>query len=69
MESNNNNNKIIYIFELKNIIIEEEATITKIEGNKTYCVNMFNNKLIFNNISGYCYTDNTTFGAKRYLKK
>jgi hypothetical protein len=62
------NDKIIFIFFIKDIEIEEEATIKFIEGDKIYCYDSFNNNLIFNKKTGHCYNDNTTFGAKRILK-
>lgn len=60
--------ELIYISLLKDIEIEEYATIIKIEGNKVYCIDTFKNFLIFNTETGYCYSDNNTFGAKKYLK-
>lgn len=62
------NNKIVYITEVIGIKIEEIATILSIEGNKTYVKDDYGNYNTFNNQTGYCYTDNTTFGAKKYLK-
>jgi len=61
-------NKIIYISELLGVKIEEEATIESVEGNKTYVLDDYGNRNTFNNETGYCYTDNTSFGAKKYLK-
>ncbi len=60
--------QIIYISKLKNFEIEEIAFVTKIEGDKIYCIDTYKNSLIFNSVSGYCYTDNNTYGAKKYLK-
>lgn len=62
------NDKINYIFYLKGIEIEEEATIKSIENDKIYCLDTYGNYLIFNKNTGHCYTDNTTFGAKKVLK-
>ncbi len=60
--------KLVYISEFCGISLEENANITKIEGDKTYCVDEFGNKLIFNNKTGQCYTDIPTYGARKYLK-
>lgn len=61
------NDKINYIFYLKDIEIEEEAIIQSIENDKIYCLDNYGNNLIFNKNTGHCYNDNTTFGAKRVL--
>jgi hypothetical protein len=65
---NSQNKEIIYISKLLDIEIEEIAYINKIEGDKIYCIDTFKNFLIFNSKTGYCYNDNNTFGAKKYLK-
>lgn len=52
-----------------NIAVEEVAMVEKREGNKIYCRDSYGYNLIFNSETGYCYTDNLTFGAKKYLKK
>jgi hypothetical protein len=62
-----NTNTITYLSIFKGIEIEETATIKMIEGNKLYCIDEYHNNLIFNTDNGYCYTDNTTFGAKKVL--
>lgn len=60
--------ELIYISKIQNLEIEERASIIKIEGNKVYCIDEYKNYLIFNAETGYCYSDNNTFGAKKYLK-
>jgi hypothetical protein len=62
------NDKIVYISYVKDIEIEEEASIKKIENDKIYCLDTYNNYLIFNKNTGHCYNDNTTFGAKKVYK-
>lgn len=59
--------KIKYSFTLGELELIEEATIEKVEGTKIFCKNEFNQKLIFDNETKGCLTDNTTFGAKRTL--
>jgi len=59
--------KIQYLFEMNGETMVEEAVVQKREGSKIYCKNIFNQKLIFDLDTKECYTDNTTFGAKRTL--
>lgn len=60
--------KIIYIAELDGITIDEETLVEIHEGNKVYTLDAYGNKDIFNLETGKCYSDNPTFGAKKYLK-
>ena len=62
------NTRIIYLSELDNIIIEEDTLVEIHEGNKIYTLDYYGNKDIFNTETGYCYSNNPTFGAKKYLK-
>jgi hypothetical protein len=50
------------------IQIEEEATVIAVEGNKTYVKDDYGNNLYFNNETGYCYSDHTFNGARKFLK-
>ncbi len=59
---------IIYIAELDNLLIEEETLVENHEGNKVYTLDKYGNKDIFNSETGYCYSNDPTFGAKKYLK-
>ena len=58
---------IEYISFIGNIEIIETATIKNIEEDKIYCIDTYNNLLIFNMLTGYCYNDNTTFNAKKIM--
>lgn len=60
--------RIIYISELDSITLEEECLVELHEGNKVYTLDSYGNKDIFNLETGYCYSYNPTFGAKKYLK-
>lgn len=60
--------KIIYISEVDSLSLEEETLVEKHEGNKVYTLDDYGNKDIFNTETGYCYSFNPTFGAKKYLK-
>jgi len=60
--------KIIYIAELDGITVDEETMVEIHEGNKLYTLDDYGNKDIFNLETGYCYSNNPTFGAKKYLK-
>ncbi len=59
---------ITYIAELDSLLIEEETLVELHEGNKLYTRDKYGNKDIFNIDTGYCYSFNPTFGAKKYLK-
>lgn len=59
---------ITYITELDGFTVEETALVDEHEGNKIYVIDEYGNKNTFNTKTGYCYTDNPTFGAKKYLK-
>lgn len=59
---------LIYLVTLDAIAVEEETLVELHEGNKIYTLDSYGNKDIFNIETGYCYTNNPTFGAKKYLK-
>lgn len=59
--------KIQYINYIGNVEIVEIATIVKVEENKVYCKDNYNNILIFSTIDGYCWNDNTTYNAKKIM--
>lgn len=59
--------KIKYKFEMAGFSIEENATVTKVENEKVYVTNDYNQSLIFDSNTKHCLTENPSFGAKRTL--
>ena len=63
------NDIVKYTFSLHDLVMEESAEVLKVEGDKVYTKDVNGSGMyIFNYKNGYCYNDNTTFGAKRTLK-
>lgn len=59
---------VLYEFTLNDISVIEKALVLKYEGDKIYTKDLNgSSRFIFNAKTGYCYNDNTTFGAKRVL--
>lgn len=66
--NNVDNNIVHFKFQMGEFSLKETAVVVKREGEKIYTNNLSGTPgYIFNVVTGYCYNDNTTFGAKRTL--